>query len=65
MMNARDVVEALRFKNSDALRAARKTGRLGFEMFPVQGRRGMFARTEDVAKVLNRTTQEQQEPRAE
>lgn len=53
-MHARDVQEVLRYPTADALRAARSRGRLTLEMFRVPGRRGLFARTEDVARLLER-----------
>lgn len=52
LMHSRDVQAALRYPSPDALRVARKQGRLELEMFSLPGRRGLFARTEDVAKLL-------------
>lgn len=54
LMDSRDVQVALRYRSPDALRVARKQGRLELEMFPLPGRRGLFARTEDVAKLLEK-----------
>lgn len=53
-MHSRDVQVTLRFRTPDALRVARHRGRLNLEMFPMPGRRGLFARTEDVAMLLKR-----------
>jgi hypothetical protein len=52
LMHSRDVQVALRFKSLDSLRSARYRGRLRLDMFPIPGRRGLFARTEDVASLM-------------
>ena len=54
-MDSRDVQLTLRFRTPDALRLARKRGRLDLRMFAMPGRRGLFARTEDVALLLERS----------
>jgi hypothetical protein len=48
--------KTLGFSSTDALRFARVAGRLPIQMFLVEGRRGWFASTEDVAKWLDETT---------
>lgn len=60
LMNSRDVQTALRYPTPDAVRVARKQGRLDLEMFPLPGRRGLFARTEDVAKLLEKALGEKE-----
>ena len=41
------------FRSTDALRMAEQRGRLGFQVFKIEGRRGRFARVEDVAAWLD------------
>lgn len=52
LMASRDVQQVLRFRTPEGLRAARSHGRLNLEMFRVKGRRGVFARTPDVVRLV-------------
>lgn len=59
LMHTRDVQQALRYQSAEAVRVARASGRLKIPMFSLPGRRGLFVRTEDVARWLDRAmTQE-------
>jgi len=51
-MASRDVQQVLRFRTPEGLRAARNRGRLDLETFRVKGRRGVFARTADVVRLI-------------
>jgi len=48
-----DLLQVAGFHSADALRMAAKRGALGFALFALPGRRGRFARTEDVASWLS------------
>lgn len=54
MMNSRDVQTALRYRTLGGFRAARHLGTINLEMFRIPGRRGLFAKTEDVAFLMRR-----------
>lgn len=56
LMHSRDVQQALRFRTADGFRAARSRGRLVLDMFTLPRRRGLFAKTEDVARLLEDVT---------
>lgn len=58
-MSSRDVQQALRYRTADGFRAARSRGRLGLEMFALPRRRGLFAWTQDVALLLERSHDQQ------
>ena len=49
LVSGGDLAKLAGFRNTDALRVAVQRGRLGFEVFRIEGRRGRFARVEDVA----------------
>ena len=53
LMHARDIQQTLRFSTSESFRAARHRGYLKLKMFPMPGRRGLFARTEEVAGLID------------
>lgn len=52
LVSGRDLARLAGFKSTDALRIAEQRGRLGFRVFRIEGRRGRFARVEDVADWL-------------
>lgn len=56
LMASRDVQQVLRFRTPEGLRAARCRGRLNLEMFRLPGRRGLFARTADVVRLIEAST---------
>jgi hypothetical protein len=58
IMASRDVQQVLRFRTPEALRAARNRGRLKLEMFRLPGRRGLFARTADVLRLIEPSSEE-------
>lgn len=51
-MHARDVQHTLRFQTNESFRVARHRGYLQLRMFSMPGRRGLFARTEEVALLI-------------
>lgn len=53
LMCSKDVQQALRFKTPEGFRAARTRGRLPLTMFRLPGRRGLFAKTSDVAELIS------------
>lgn len=53
LMCSRDVQHALRFRTAEGFRAARSRGRLPLAMFRLPGRRGLFAKTSDVVKLIS------------
>lgn len=55
LISGRDLARVSGFRSTDALRMAAGRGSLGFEVFSIPGRRGRFARTEDVASWLEAT----------
>lgn len=61
LMHTSDLQQALRYRSADALRVARASGRLTIPMFSLPGRRGLFARTEDVARWLDEAVSEREE----
>lgn len=52
LVSGRDLARLAGFRSTDALRVAEQSGRLGFAVFRIDGRRGRFARVEDVADWL-------------
>ena len=52
LMSSRDVQQVLRFSTPEGLRAARHRSRLVLDMFKLPGRKGLFANTADVAKLI-------------
>jgi len=56
ILSASATARVLGFSSTDALRLARCRGRLPISMFQVDGRRGWFASTRDVARWLDQTT---------
>lgn len=55
ILSAATTAKVMGFASTDALRFARVSGRLSVQMFRVDGRRGWFAATEDVAAWLDQT----------
>jgi hypothetical protein len=53
LLDAAATAKAMGFRTSDALRQARRDGRLAISMFRIPGRRGWFARTEAVVAWLD------------
>ena len=56
ILSASATARVLGFSSTDALRLARSRGRLPIPMFQVDGRRGWFASTRDVARWLDQAT---------
>jgi len=56
ILSAGTAARVLGFSSTDALRLARSRGRLQIPMFRVDGRRGWFASTRDVAQWLDQAT---------
>lgn len=54
LMHSRDVQAVLRYRTASGFRAARHFGTIDLDMFPIRGRRGLFAKTEDVAELMRR-----------
>lgn len=54
LMHAHDIEKALRYPSAAAFRMARMRGKIELPMFPLPGRRGLFAHTEDVAVTITR-----------
>lgn len=54
LMNAKDVVSALKLESVDALRMARKRGTLKLTPLPVHGRRSLLFSTDHVAHVVHK-----------
>lgn len=52
LISGRNLASVAGFPSLDALRMAALRGRVGFDLFQIPGRRGKFARTEDVAAWL-------------
>lgn len=53
LLDAAATAKAMGFRTSDALRQARRDGRLTIPMFKIKGRRGWFASTPAVAAWLD------------
>jgi hypothetical protein len=51
-VSLKDLSHLLSFPSVAALRRAHQTGRLAVPIFQIQGRRGLFARAEDVSAYL-------------
>ncbi|MGY4516240.1 hypothetical protein [Lysobacter sp. HA18] len=49
MLGGRDLARALGYRSGDAMRKAHKRGRLPIRTFELEGRRGRFAATADLA----------------
>lgn len=49
LVSGRDLARLAGFRSTDALRVAEQRGRLGFHVFRIEGRKGRFARVDDVA----------------
>lgn len=52
LMSSRDVQHTLRFTTNESFRVARNRGYLKLRMFAMPGRRGLFAKTEEVAHLI-------------
>ncbi|GLQ50057.1 hypothetical protein GCM10010872_15060 [Dyella flava] len=65
ILSAATTAKLLGFPSTDALRMARTHGRLPIDMFLIEGRRGWFASSADVATWLDRTTRTVPRQRAE
>jgi hypothetical protein len=65
ILSAATTAKLLGFSSTDALRMARSRGRLPIQMFLLEGRRGWFASSEDVALWLDLTTRAVREQRIE
>lgn len=57
LLDAKSLCKLLYFPSVAALNAARARGRIPFALAEIEGRRGFFARTEDVAMYLERVFQ--------
>ena len=55
LLSASTTAKYLGFRNTEALRMARRQGRLTIQMFPVEGRRGFFSAAADVARWMDET----------
>lgn len=64
LLCASSVARLLAFRSTDALRQARLHHRLPIEMFQIDGRRGWFAATSEVAAWIEETTRPRQERKA-
>lgn len=65
ILSAAVTAKYLGFPSTDALRLARRRGRLPVSMFPIEGRRGWFSSARDVAQWLDETTPETRSSRPE
>lgn len=64
LVSGRDLAKLAGFKSTDALRVAEQRGRLGFHVFRIEGRKGRFARVEDVAEWIESQGKPHQEKQA-
>lgn len=55
ILSALDTARLMGFPTREALAKARRTGRLSIEMFQIPGRRGWFARREEVCSWLHQS----------
>lgn len=55
ILSAADTARLMGFPSREALAKARRTGRLAIEMFTLPGRRGWFARREEVCEWLHQS----------
>jgi len=62
IVDAKTICKLLYFPNVTALKHARARGKLGFRVVQLEARRGVFARTEDVAAYLERAFDSEAEP---
>ena len=53
LIGGEELVRAAGFRTANAFKLAVRRGRVGFHVFQINGRRGQFARTSDVAEWLN------------
>jgi len=56
LMDGKSLCRTLHFKSINALNVAHSQGRLPFPVFNLEGRRGLFARTLEVAQWLESAT---------
>lgn len=56
IMDAKAVCKLLHYPSLDALQAAKGRGKLPFKALVIEGRRGIFASTEEIADILDRAT---------
>ena len=54
VMDAKAVCKVLHYPSSDALQEARRRGKLPFDVLAIEGRPGIFAKTDAIADVLLR-----------
>lgn len=54
-MDAKALCKVLCFPSVAALQAAKARGRLPFRPVPLEGRRGLFALTEEIAEIVQRS----------
>lgn len=54
-MNARAICKVLCYPSPAALAAARKRGKLPFMPVPLEGRPGLYASTEEIANIVQRS----------
>lgn len=52
LVSGSDLARLAGFKSTDAFRMAERRGQIGFEVFRIEGRKGRFARVEDLARWL-------------
>lgn len=63
IFSAADTARLLGFPTREALAKARRTGRLSIKMFQIPGRRGWFARREEVCAWLHQSLNSEEEAR--
>lgn len=54
VMDAKALCKVLHYPSNDALQEARRRGKLPFKVLAVEGRRGIYAGTDEIADLLNR-----------
>ena len=54
VMDSRGLCKVFYYPSAAALQAAKTRGRLPFRAFEIEGRRGLFAMTDEVIQVLDR-----------
>lgn len=55
-MDAKAICKLLHYPSLDALQAAKIRGKLPFKLLILEGRRGIFAATDEIAAILIRAT---------
>lgn len=60
LLTGKDLLQCLGFKNAAALRQARFRGHIGVPIFSLPNRKGVFAKTKDVAEWLELMSTQQQ-----